>query len=455
MADALNKKLIDQVKDLFNQNKFQECIDLIKQTLLISGISIRCLPYLGAAYANLHQYELAIAAFSQYLHYIPDNAEVLSNFGATIYQLQNNALAEKILTKGYAIAPNHAMVNRNLGIFYYENAQLEKALFHYENVIQLDNSDINHLSYAHALLSNNNFEKGWQEYEYRISSLETLSQYEFTAPCWQGENLNGKTICIYIEQGVGDCIQFIRFLSLLKQRYEVKIYLVCAVPLARLFQCVSAIDVIFCELKTIQPYDYYLLICSLPLRLQIYHQAQLMPEPYLQIHPAINFEWKQKISNTDKIKIGICWSGNPAFQNNKRRSCQLSDFLYLRQYPEVELFSLQKNITPKEEELLTIAGITNLGPSFNDFADTGAVINNMDLIISVDTALVHLAGALGATTWTLLSYYNEWRYPSWLKTTPWYDSVTCIRQSQPGDWRSVFKQVNEKLASFIALHQSK
>jgi tetratricopeptide (TPR) repeat protein len=455
MDKEKSQALLDVVKTLFNQAKYEDCINLIKPALMTEGVSLLLLNYLGASYASIGKNDLALAAFSQYLHYRPNDAEVLANLGAVLQEMHYHYLAEQMLINAFSINPEHPMLNRNLGIHYYETAQMEKALYYYQRAIKLDNSDHNHLSYAHALLCNNNFVDGWQKYEYRISMLSYNQPIQFKATPWHGENLDNKTLCIYTEQGIGDCIQFIRFLPLLKKRYNLNIIMACSPVLIRLFECIPDIDGFFYELNTLPAHDYYTLLCSLPLHLQIHHPNQLMPEPYLEIHPAVNLQWQQNFPPTNKIKIGICWSGNSAFPKNQRRSCQLSDFLFLRRYPQIELFSIQKEISAEDGELLAIAGIPNLGQQFKDFADTGAVIKQMDLIISVDTSVTHLAGALGAPTWVLLSYYNEWRYPSWLESSIWYNDMKFIRQTQPEDWRSVFTKVDEMIKAFIVSHQLK
>lgn len=454
MDKQRNLALLEEARRLFNEGKNEECILLITNALFDQGIGIRLLAYLGAAYANLKKYDYALAAFGNYLRYNSNDVEMLTNLGAICHELDNNYFIDLLYAKALTIDPDYPMLNKNLAIYHFEHGNMDQALYYYSKAVTLDNSDANHLSYAHALLCNNNFAEGWREYEYRKSTLIYNQPVEFKAPSWNGEDLNGKTLYVYTEQGVGDCIQFIRFLPLLKEKYNVTVLFVCSNELWRLFGCVPGIDAFVYDLKMLKEHDYYVQLCSLPFFLQIHNVNQLRPEPYLQIDPAINLLWQNRIPKTDKIKIGICWSGNPNFPKNKRRSCQLKDFLFLLIHPHIAFFSLQKVVTPDELQMLTIAGIPNLGPEFNDFADTGAAIEQMDLIISVDTSISHLAGALGKPTWLLLSYYNEWRFPITRETSPWYTSINYIRQTQAGDWRSVFAKVNEMLKALI-LHQSK
>ncbi|MFN7096696.1 MAG: tetratricopeptide repeat protein, partial [Gammaproteobacteria bacterium] len=193
--------ILNDVKELFNQGKYQECVSLIKNTLLQQGIHIKLLTYLGASYANLKNYGLAMAAFTQYLYYVPNNVEIITNLAAVFYDLGDLHFAEEYLNKALQLNPDFPLLNKNLALFYFEMGDIPKALHYYHLAVKLMDTDSAHLGLSHALLCANHFTEGWREYEYRVSTLEYNSSFTFPFPRWQGEDLNNKTLCIYTEQG--------------------------------------------------------------------------------------------------------------------------------------------------------------------------------------------------------------------------------------------------------------
>jgi hypothetical protein len=330
-----------------------------------------------------------------------------------------------------------------------ESGDLEASKQYFTKALALSNDPEYHLGLALTYLANEEFKLGWEKYEYRLDM--TVFGYDFSSipvPRWQGEDLNGKLVYILPEQGLGDTLHLVRFVKLLKQQYNVTVLLGCAAELTRLFQMSQLADKL-CGTKKVPMHDYYIPVMSLPLRLHVYQPSQFMSDPYLFVDANLIQLWKEKIGSNKKIKVGICWHGNPAYSHEQRRACQLLDFLFLQEYPHIDVISLQKTLTDDERTMLTVAGFYNAGEQVGDFADTAAVIQNLDLVLTTDTSMLHLAGALGKTTWVMMSYHSEWRHPRQRTSSLWYNDVHLYRQHQPGDWSGVFDAVRTAFKKWV------
>lgn len=387
--------------------------------------------------------------FSDYLQKNTSATRIIFDNLIKSYQLQNQALKiEKFVLETIAhdetIPKDHAYYK--IACAYWFLGEPHKALPYIEQAMSYAPNDLN-LAYirAHILLTMGHYAQGWAAHESRTKIHIDLNSID--APFWHGEDLNQKTLLICSELGLGDCIQFIRFIKLLKQHYQVTVNFMCPPSLINLFKQIPEIDNIFPITKTPPSCDYKLYLLSLLHYLHIDDTSKFMPEPYLVADPDLIKKWAPFLTTGKKIKIGICWAGNKAHELTKERDCKLEDFLFLKNYDNIAVVSLQKEITDNETELLKSANFINLGPQFNDMADTAAVISQLDVIISVDTAIAHLAGAMGKPVWLLLRYFLDFRHPFTMEKSPWYHDVTFIRQKTPRDWGPVFNQVKQQLES--------
>ncbi|MFN7096203.1 MAG: hypothetical protein ACK4PR_01390, partial [Gammaproteobacteria bacterium] len=349
--------------------------------------------------------------------------------------------------KGIELAPENPEVLKQFAIANCEVRDPGKAIDFFEKIIKIDPKDEYKFGLGLALLTNSQFEEGWKYYEYRLKMPNHIyAVLKPNSPMWDGSSLKGKTIFIMQEQGLGDNIQFLRFIPLLKKQFDCRIILGCAANLRRIAMQFRDINQIISETEIIPDHDCHLPLLSLPLHLKINHPSQFMKDtPYIGVQPEITAFWRNYLATNKKFKIGFCWSGSVEHYNNFRRNCDLMSFIKLLSNDNISLYSLQKGISPSDAELLSLSGIEDLGEMFDDLADTAAAISELDLIISIDSAIAHLAGALGKQTWVVLPYYVEWRHPYKNITSDWYLNTTYIRQEKPGDWNSVFAKIDDNL----------
>jgi Glycosyltransferase family 9 (heptosyltransferase) len=255
----------------------------------------------------------------------------------------------------------------------------------------------------------------------------------FPQPLWLGrENLQGKTILLHAEQGLGDTIQFCRYASLAANR-GAKVLLEVPTALKTLMMSLEGVAEIFSGGQALPFTDYHCPLLSLPLAFNTELQSIPASIPYLKADPELAQAWKAKLGGGDRMKVGLVWAGNPRNSNDHNRSMTLKELSALLSIP-VQCVSLQKDPSSADRDLLERSGIPDLGDSLRDFADTAALIANLDLVISVDTAVAHLAGALGKPTWVFIPFVPDWRWMLGREDSPWYPSMRLFRQSAREDW---------------------
>jgi hypothetical protein len=342
--------------------------------------------------------------------------------------------------------PNAPEPVYNLGLVLRDLGHLSEAHSCFTKAIQLRPDYVDaHWDRSLTLLQMGQFEEGFKEYEWRWR-LPTNPNRLINQKRWDGSDLTGKTILVQQEQGMGDMLQFIRYVPLLKQCGAKDVIVECVQPLARLFSTAPGVDRLVLKGEPLPPFDFYAPMMSLAAYFGTTLDSIPGTVPYLAPPP------NHKVSVTAPpgtlLKIGLVWAGKPTHQNDRNRSTVLEHFIKLTGFPATAFYSLQKG--DREKDLKTqVAGalITDLAPQLNDFADTAAAMSQLDLLIAVDTSVVHLAGALGLETWTLLPYACDWRWLSKRADNPWYPSLRLFRQDGHGRWKELFQQVTEALGA--------
>jgi hypothetical protein len=303
-----------------------------------------------------------------------------------------------------------------------------------------------------ALLSRGEFPEGWQEYEWRWKCKDFPAHLRiFTQPRWDRSPLEGRTILLHTEQGFGDAIQFIRYLPQVKQ-WGGKIQIACRAELVRLFQANSQGCQILAPGEPLPSFDVYSPFLSLPRIFATTLDNIPSVVPYLHAEADDAKKWQHRLADhSSTTNVGLVWAGNAAHQNDRNRSITLAKFAPLAQVPNVRFFSLQKG-SPAAQSKSLPAGmmLTDWTEELNDFSDTAALIANLHLVIAVDTAAVHLAGALGKPVWTLLPFVADWRWMLEREDTPWYPTMRLFRQTSEGDWKGVIDRVAHSLSEFAA-----
>jgi hypothetical protein len=309
-----------------------------------------------------------------------------------------------------------------------------------------------HVNRGIALLLKGDMEQGWPEYEWRMRSVEWAAAVKtLPIPLWDGGLLRGRTILLRPEQGLGDTIQFIRYAPLVKQRGGTVVF-ECPKALKQILAGCPGIDqVVEQGLPLPAGVDVHAHLASLPALLGTTLSNIPATIPYLHADPALEASWREKLAANPGFKIGIAWQGNPSYRGDGQRSVPLTRFATLAGLPGVRLFSLQKG--KGCEQVQQVAGqfsVIDLGPRLDEtagaFMDTAAVMKNLDLVITSDTAIAHLAGALGVPVWVALAFIPDWRYLLERTDSPWYPTMRLFRQSTPGDWNGVFERIAAEVA---------
>ena len=395
----------------------------------------------------------ATTRYEQVIAVSPSNAEAHSHLG--YFKQENGQIAEAISHYKQALEtnPNLSETNSHLGCALEEQGKVVEAIDYYTKAIQLSsNSPNSRLRLALALLLTGNLQRGFAEYESRWQTKELEPRY-FSQPLWDGSDLQGKTILLHPEQGLGDTIQFIRYAPLVKQKGG-KVMVACNLLLKRLFEGIAGVDRVVVQPRDLVEFQVQAPLMSLPHILGTTLENIPANIPYL-VPPQ---DCKLVLEPCDQLKVGIVWAGGPLHRKNHQRSCKLSDFVKFVDVPGASFYSLQKNLSVGDQTLLNQQQIPDLSEHCVDFADTAAIISQLDLVICVDTSVAHLAGALGKPVWILLSFIPDWRWMLEREDSPWYPTARLFRQQKAGDWDGVCDRLKtalkEQINSFSARYQA-
>ncbi len=350
------------------------------------------------------------------------------------------------------LKPNHAGAYYNIGNILAAKGSFEEAMQFYRKTVAMEPENAEaHWNIALLNLMSGNFEEGWKGYEWRWKLKGVSADRKFTEPLWDGTDIQGRTILLYAEQGFGDSIQFIRYAPLVARR-GAKVIVECQKELAPLFRRIEGIEQVIAQGDTIPEFDVRYPLLSLPLMFSTTLQNIPIDIPYIIADPAMIKKWDDKMAlNDSRIRIGLAWAGDPAYKNDRSRSCSLETFSPLAQFSDISFYSLQKGeASAQANNLPTDIKLLDYTEELYDFSDTAAIIGNLDVVISVDTAVAHLAGALGKPVWILLPFVADWRWMLDREDSPWYPTMKLFRQPAPGDWESVIGRVKESLRNFLA-----
>ncbi len=424
------------------------------ETLLRRAIKLR--PDYAEAHSNLGivlqrvgQFDNAVASYRKALKIKPDLADAHSNLGFVLQELGQFHAAVASCHRALEIKSDLADAHCNLGLALQELWQIKAAEASYRKALKFKPDYVEaNLNLGMLLLSLGRYAEAWPHYEYRYSSKLIKPSCEMPNlpyPQWQSESLVGKSLLIWPEQGFGDYIQFVRYAELLKDRGVSRLTLVCNQPLKALLETVAGVDDVITELPTI-PYDYWIFPLSLPLHFATTLDNIPCAVPYLHALPERIEQWRDRLPKG--LKVGLVWKGNPEHKNDANRSLPgLSTLAPLWSVPGVSLISLQKGQGEDEaKDSSADQPIIPLGSEIGDFADTAAILAQLDLVICVDTSIAHLAGAMGKPCWVLLPTVGlDWRWLRDREDSPWYPSVRLFRQKEAGKWDDPVERILQAL----------
>lgn len=407
---------------------------------------------LGIAFLKEGKFDDAIMYCQKALQLNPYDANMHYNLGVAFQENGQLDEAVKFYQKALQINPHDAVINNNLAFALQENGRPYEAIPYYQKALQLNSGYATaHWNMSLALLLIGNFREGLKEYEWRWETeYLASSRRNFQQPLWDGSDIKGRTILLHAEQGLGDTIQFIRYAPLVAQRGP-RIIFECYKELTSLLLGLDGIELFVTRGEELPEFDVHCPLLSLPLVFNTTIETVPAKVPYLKSDPLLMKRWKNRMQHDNsRCKVGIAWAGNPGFKQNRYRNCPLENFSPLVQLHDVTLYSLQKGEEAKQtKNIPKDMKLIDYTDEFIDFSETAAFVENLDLVISVDTAVAHLAGALGKPVWTLLPFSPEWRWLLNRENSPWYPTMRLFRQSSLGDWKSLMVKVLNEIEAII------
>jgi Flp pilus assembly protein TadD len=453
-------------------------VELITKAIAINSHIPEYHYNLGIIYSTLGKTDDAIHSYKTCLHLKPDYADALNNLGLILYE--QNRYSEAIILFQQSICTKPDLTNTwyNLGMALQALRQPEEAIAAYNQVLKIiPDSAETRFNRSISLLLTGNFEEGWDQYEWRFGASEKKKDAaaEKSLRRWNGEGLNQKRILVIDEQGIGDTLQFIRYLPMLKERGG-RVLFETSKPLESLLETFTGID------ELVEPssggiseieFDFFVPLMSLPCLFKTKPETIPRSVPYIHPSPEKIKHWQDRI-NKHTFNVGIVWAGNPTSQYEGAemmgfehlnlvwagkpsskiadgRSDSLECFAPIAMIESVQLYGLQKGQAAEQaEELSNVINVINFGDEFEDFSDTAGVIENLDLIISVDTSVAHLAGAMGKPVWVLIPYSPDWRWMLEREDSPWYPTMRLFRQQRKGNWGHVFERVANELGTLVS-----
>jgi tetratricopeptide (TPR) repeat protein len=409
---------------------------------------------LGLLLTEAGKHGEAAVILQQAVRLRPQAVEGHNNLGLAYTALGRFVEAEACFQEALRLDPSYVEAHNNLGSVYKEQGRLEEALACYQLALWLDpQSASTHYNRSLALLQSGDYAEGWKEYEWRWKRKQAPRR-TFRQPRWDGSPLEGRTVLLWCEQGLGDAIQFVRYAPLVKAR-GARVVLECPGFMAPLFSTLAGVDALVAEGAALPEFDVQAPLLSLPGLLGTTLETVPADAPYLHAEPGRVEKWKARLEGLGGFKVGVAWQGNPHHPWDRWRSFPLACLAPLAALEGVRLVSLQKG--PGVEQVQALQGRLSvnelddgLDAEGGAFLDTAAVITNLDLVVTADTAAAHLAGALGVGTWLALSVVADWRWMCGRDDTPWYPTLRLFRQHALGNWEGVFRRIAQEVTPLVA-----
>ena len=439
--------------------EYEKAVYCFKKAISLDSNNTIFYNNLGVALKHLSKLDEAAKAQARAIEIDADNSDAHNNLGIIYRELNKYDQAIASYEKAISINSRHADAHSNIGIILKEIGKHSKAIEYYEKAIEINKNHIDaHYNLGHILLLCSNFEKGFEEYEWRLK--QPLKHYNdlrlLTSKEWNGEDLKNKKILIVSEQGIGDIIQFSRYLYILKNNYFADVIFKTYKNLSHLYR-EDELKIISNE-DSNPDHDYHKYLLSLPGVL--FKKEKKIPKEinYIKQNHEIYSKWKEKLSHIKGLKIGINWQGNKNYKYDQARSIPLHFFGKLFNLKGVNFINLQKG--PGVQQINSFQFKNKLydfsnqaDNNLNAFEDTIGILKNLDLIISSDTALPHLSATLGLKTWIMLPFSPDWRFFLNTNLSPWYEQMKLYRQKKCNDWNEVFMSVKKDLINEFKLEE--
>jgi Tfp pilus assembly protein PilF len=438
---------------LLGMGQFEEAIASYQHVLGLSPNNLAALLNQGLALLQQRKLIDAAAIFRQALQVEPSFVDSQVNLGHALAELGSLDEAQKHLQQALQLKPEHPEAHNNLGEVFSRMGKIEEAIscFQAATRYQPDYAWAHYNLATHWLLAGN-WEQGWPEYEWRWKRKDVVAR-RFPQPRWQGGPLVNQTILLYAEQGRGDTIQFVRYAPLLRDR-GAGVLVECQPDLIKLLKSAPGIDQVFPQGAALPAFDVHAPLLSLPGLCGTTPTDMPRDIPYLTADDTCVERWRERLAAFPGLKVGICWQGSALHQKDYLRSVPLEQFLPLARIAGVRLVSLQyghgtEQLSKLAEQDLILDWLDRAEDRPQVWISMAALIRALDLVVTVDTAVAHLAGALGVPVWVALAFSPDWRWIRQREDSPWYPSMRLFRQPRPGTWNEVFQNVERTLRELV------
>jgi tetratricopeptide (TPR) repeat protein len=419
-AIQLRPDFLDAISELLialgNKGIVDEALSLARRATELRPDMAQTHNNLGWVLQKKEQFDEAAAEYQKAIDLRPQYAEAYNNLGSVLFEAARFDEAIAALQKALSFQPDHAAIASNVGIM---------------------------------MLTVGNFEHGWPLYESRRKVIPVSLDSDTTRPRWDGTDLAGKTIVIQSEQGFGDSIQFARYVPLVRARGG-RVVLQCPPGLKKIFSTIEGANQVLADSEPLPPFDVHTRLLSLPGVFNTNIDSILANVPYLQADAESVKNWRRRIeAEPVGLKVGLSWAGNPTHPQDRHRSIPLASLSPLTQVPGVRFYSLQKIDAARQAQSPPPGmSLTDWTGDLHDFADTAALAMNLDLVITIDSAVAHLVGAIGRPVWVLVQYIPDWRWLLDRTDSPWYPTMRLFRQPARCDWTNPIGRLARDLSGF-------
>jgi len=434
---------------LHELKRLEDALSSFDRAIALQPNNARAHSNRGAALYDAKRLDDALASYDEAIALKGDYAEAYYNLGIVLQDLRRLDEALAALDRAIALKPDYAAAHNNRGVVLMNLRRLDEALAAFETTISLTGGFAEvHVNQSHCLLLMGRLEQGWRLHEWRKKTETPVGNRSFRQPLWLGrEDVANKTLFIHWEQGLGDTIQFYRYGKLLKAR-GAKVVISVQEPLCRLLsQMDSDIRVLNGD-EVPAAFDYHCPLMSLPLALGTNLKNIPSDSPYIFSDEQLRPAWDARLPPRTKPRIGLVWRGSTLHKNDHNRSIDIAALGPLFT-ADAHWISLQKDLGGGDSALLREFRIARLGEDLKDFSDTAAVVDLLDVVITVDTSVAHLAGAMGKPVWIFLPYNSDWRWLTGRDSSPWYPTARLFRQNDAGAWENPVGRVHAALREYV------
>jgi tetratricopeptide (TPR) repeat protein len=436
---------------LHELKRFEEALASHDRALALRPDYVEARYNRGNALHKLRRFEEALADYERVLALRPDYVEALANRGVTLHELRRFEEALASFDRALAVRPDYAEALVDRGGTLREQRRFEEALACYDRALALRPDYVEaHANEGMCRMLIGDFHRGWQKIEWGwIAARKRNVTRSFSQPQLFGSNeLEDKTVLLHAEQGFGDMIQFCRYVPLVAER-GARVILEVYEPLRELMGALPGVAQFVTTGEPLPDFDMHCPLLSLPLALGAGSATIPSQTPYLRASPQAVKEWNDRLGPRQRPRIGLAWSGRPSHDNDHNRSMRLSSLLAALAGFDATYVSLLQDVREGDAPVLQGSDVLHFGKELKTFADTAALIANLDLVISVDTSVAHLAGALAKPVWILLPYTPDWRWLLDRDDSQWYPTARLFRQDETREWDSVMTRVHVALDEYL------